>query len=232
MQGYKSRVQLLVGVHQMIEDSLRTTRNLHRLIVSVSAASIVFAMSFSVSEMKYEQWLDLKALQSLSFKGYDEFAQEALAAYSQETLQPLSKQAISGLDKNLFRKEDLSKIATAIETPLVDNMMWVEGGFAGKWPEEPTLTQCLQFVGRSPGALADIRVLVPRIEGMSGRINDLRRDAGYGQKSSFEQVVLGRRDGVLVFPEVPPGHSCGISVHFVLNGDGEDIENTCDLTEE
>lgn len=212
------------GVYQMIEDSLKTTRNLHRLIVSVSAASIVFAMSLSVSDIKYEQWLDLKVLHSLSFKGYDEFAQEALASYARETLQPLSKQAISGLDKNLFRDEDLSKIAAAIETPLVNNMTWVEGGFAGKWPEEPTLTQCLQF-GRSPRALADIRVLVPRIEGVSGRMNDLFRSARLGQQNSIERVGLGPRDGALDFPEVPPGESCGVSIYFSLASDVADSEN-------
>lgn len=220
-------------MHQMIEDSLRTTRNLHRLIVSVSAASLVFAMSLSVSEIRYEQWLDLKSLHSLSFKAYGEFAQKALATYSQVKLQPLVKQTILGLDKNLFREEEISKIASAIEAPLVNKVMSVEGGFAGEWPEEPTLTQCFQIANRPPGALADISVLVPRVEGLSGRINDLFRNAGLGQQDLIETVSLGPRDGGFVFQEVRPGESCDFSIYFSVARNGAASENlSLQLTEE
>ena len=82
----------------MIEDALKTTRALHRLIMTVSLAIIVFSLSLSnlSDERKWESNID--GLIQLDFLSYDNFVQELVKGESALLLEPLAEQIKSGID--------------------------------------------------------------------------------------------------------------------------------------
>lgn len=170
----------------MIEDSLKTTRNLHRFIVTVSAASIVFSMSLSVSDEKYSQLLDLRVLQSLDFREYEDFTDKAIREFSQESLKPVGLQIASELDVNLVGSSNVAEIARVFETQIWNRRLHLPRN----WSEEPTLDDCLDIALRLgvPDITEDVRVWIPPTEGISSRIEEILAENDFGPKDSIYSI--------------------------------------------
>jgi hypothetical protein len=75
----------------MIEDALKSTRTLHRLIMTVSLVTIVFALSINLPEDKAAQKQVIDDLVAIDFTGYSTFVGSKVEEKRQEDLVPLSE---------------------------------------------------------------------------------------------------------------------------------------------
>lgn len=64
----------------MIEDALKSTRNLHRLIIGVSLAVLVFSLSVYLPDEKIRQKSAIDALLDIDFLAYEIWLQDKLEA--------------------------------------------------------------------------------------------------------------------------------------------------------
>jgi len=76
----------------LVEDALKLTRTLHRLIIAVSGISIVFAFSVSLPEEKIRQRDAIEALLSTDFTSYREFIDARVASFAEAQLQPIAEE--------------------------------------------------------------------------------------------------------------------------------------------
>ena len=76
----------------MVEDALKLTRTLHRLIIAVSGITLVFAFSISLPEEKVRQRAEIDALLSADFTAYREFVDAQVAKAVAERLTPVAEE--------------------------------------------------------------------------------------------------------------------------------------------
>lgn len=76
----------------MVEDALKLTRALHRLIIAVSGITLVFAFSVSLPEEKVRQRAAIEALLSANFTAYQEFVNSRIAAAAARQLIPVAEE--------------------------------------------------------------------------------------------------------------------------------------------
>ncbi len=144
----------------MVEDALKTCRNLHRLIIAVNVAAIVFALSISRPEddslvveqiesfeqvdfAKYPDWAD-----DLAQRQYAKRHQKMIAAFAEE----LGK--IDSLVFNIHHIADVAGTSPHVSRLLVEDTMLVSGD-AAKIDAIEQLLSPLYHVGR------DVQIWVP-----------------------------------------------------------------------
>lgn len=100
----------------MIEDALKAARNIHRLIISVSLLTVVFALSVELPKEKVQQLEELENLAKFPFMSYDNFVE----AQVEKTIPTLVEKRIQYLEQVLEGPMifDLSKISEAAKTPV------------------------------------------------------------------------------------------------------------------
>ena len=76
----------------MLEDALKNTRNIHRLILTISFVTIVFSLSIDHPRDKEEQLEALSKLGAVPFIDYKDFAEKAVNDFEESTLQILVDQ--------------------------------------------------------------------------------------------------------------------------------------------
>lgn len=74
----------------MVEDALKLTRTLHRLIIAVSGITLVFAFSISLPVDKVRQRAEVEALLSADFQSYRDFVDAEVAKVIEEPLQSVA----------------------------------------------------------------------------------------------------------------------------------------------
>ncbi|MEM9158484.1 MAG: hypothetical protein AAGB46_05495, partial [Verrucomicrobiota bacterium] len=101
------------------EDSLKSTRNLHRAIITISVVSLVFAFSLRRPAKELSIKSALESLLDYPFLEYDIFAQAKIDQYSAQHLEPIGKQFSERLESKghmIFSQNHIGdKLAQAIE---------------------------------------------------------------------------------------------------------------------
>ena len=96
----------------MIEDALKSTRNLHRLILAVSLVTLVFSLSLNSEETKRAQKAAIDALRQVNFLAYETWLSAKLQLRIDEALGPAIapiESALEGVDLVLLLDE-ISKV--------------------------------------------------------------------------------------------------------------------------
>jgi len=101
----------------VVEDSLKTIRILHRLIMSISLATIVFSLSLSLPVDKVRQLEIIDALLAADFSAYEKFAAEKIEAEKIEFLAPIEKEMRDALENESLLVFNLEKISEKFGEP-------------------------------------------------------------------------------------------------------------------
>lgn len=151
----------------MIEDALKSTRNLHRLILAVSLVTLVFSLSLGGSEDQRAQKMVIDKLIDTNFAAYqtwlDDKVEAAIAQHLPPAVQPL-KASLSDNDVLVF---NLDRLTDALSRPahvgqvLVDQLVLSNLSAA-------TLTQLDALNGLSLGH--NVQITVPRLSELQGEL--------------------------------------------------------------
>lgn len=100
----------------MIDDALKATRTLHRLIITVSLLTIVFALSVELPRDKAFQLEQLEELVQIPFVDYNQFVDAKVGAFISE----LTSDRITALNQNLEGPLvfSLDEISESISVPV------------------------------------------------------------------------------------------------------------------
>ena len=156
----------------MIEDALKATRNLHRLIIAVSLITLVFAFSLRAPIEKIEQLKAIESLLKFQFTEYDKFAKEQIAKAANTYLAPISSLMEVELGKGGHLVFQLHHIAEAFGRPIHAGRIIAEDTIL-KMPSNASLNQfnALTAVGFDQ----DIQLLVPETNKLTSKIHDFLR---------------------------------------------------------
>ncbi len=99
----------------MIEDALKSTRNLHRLIIGVSLAVLVFSLSMYLAEDKVRQKAEIDYLIDVDFLAYETWLQNTLDAEVRKRLIPAVKPLRDMLENSNHLVFELDSIADVLE---------------------------------------------------------------------------------------------------------------------
>lgn len=102
----------------MIEDALKSTRNLHRLIVAVSLITLVFSLSLNLPRDKIALKEAIDRLIETDFLAYDQFVQEKVGQFAQANLRPIGQHVNERLDAGGRRIFQLRHIGEVLAEPL------------------------------------------------------------------------------------------------------------------
>ena len=102
----------------MLEDALKSTRMMHRLIMAVSTATLVFSLSLTHPEEELAQKAAIEALVNIDFISYRRFVAEHVRQYEIETLESLRNELDRQLDSFTYRVHELGTLANTIANPI------------------------------------------------------------------------------------------------------------------
>lgn len=102
----------------MIEDALKSTRTLHRLIMTVALVTIVFSLSLSLPQDKSKQKEIIDGLIAFDFAAYEQFVEEQVAGQAAATLRPIGDALTSKLEDAGHLVFGLDKLGEAFSKPV------------------------------------------------------------------------------------------------------------------
>lgn len=153
----------------LIEDSLKSTRTLHRLIITVSLVTLVFAFSLDRPEEKVAQKDAIEALLKSDFRAYETFVAEKVEDFRQRSLAPLGQQLTARLEASGHLVFNLDDLGDAFGEPIhVGRILTHELAFANMEATNLTALKALNAFSLSQ----DIQVLVPEMPGVAEEIVD------------------------------------------------------------
>lgn len=143
----------------MVEDALKSSRTIHRLILAVNAATLIFAFSLQRPPEMMERLEQLRAYKQVDHLAYETFVQDKAKKYAAADTQAYAQKIQTGVDEAgglVFGKD---KIAEAFRSPphmgrvIVDDSVLAEGDSA--------LIGGLDLMGRLYITSRSPQVLVP-----------------------------------------------------------------------
>ena len=151
----------------IIEDALKSTRTLHRLIMIVSIVTIAFSLPLHPSEEKIAQKYAINTLINSNFIAYDQFVNERVEAFRQESLVPIGDALNKKIKSRGYRVSNLDDLGETFSKPL----------YVGK-----LITENLALADMSGATLkqldrinifclsSDVQVVVPRMQELTKKI--------------------------------------------------------------
>lgn len=178
----------------MIEDALKSTRNLHRLILAVSLVTLVFSLSLRPPDQQRKQKAIIDALIDIDFSSYDVWLKpkldEAIASWLEPATEPVVKSLESG-NYPVFLRED---IVDALRTPAHIGKLLIEELIL-KDVSTASLTQLNALNGFA--LAANVQITVPRVEGVVTELTAFLEDnPGAGKRIANAQVTISPYDSV------------------------------------
>ena len=146
---------------EIIEDALKTTRTLHRLILTASLATIVFPLSLKTLSDEHRWKAAIDALIQADFLAYEQFVQQKVEGASQEKLAPVVQKISSRLEAKNYLIFNIHHISERFADPLhVGKFLTNESRLA-----EISATSLVQLNALNGLELAqDVQIVVPRID--------------------------------------------------------------------
>jgi hypothetical protein len=199
-----------------IEGALEVTRNLHRLILSVSVITIVFAFSLRKPENEVTQHKAIESFLAFDFSAYDTFVQDKIDAFAEERIAPAAAVLSERVDDTDFPILDIHEIADEFERPIVFGRFLVKDSKLST-PADLTLRQLKSFSDLFPLAI-DVRVAVPDTASAVEPIVEFLQSSTQGA-SRIDSATLEQTKVYIDTDPPSASEQIPISLYFVLQGD-------------
>ncbi|MEM9604038.1 MAG: hypothetical protein AAGA11_14320 [Pseudomonadota bacterium] len=196
----------------MIEDALKSTRTLHRLIMTVSLVTIVFALSVERPADTARQQALVNGLIGLDLSPYDAFVAEKVESAREAVLQPIADQIAKHFDEQAHLVFGLDTLAAAFAEPIHVGKVLVADTVLSE-VDNASVISLNALNGLS--LTANAQVLVPRVDGLLDEIDAFIRDnPGAGRRVAGIDLAL--TDFSFVAESFLPGESVTVGLHFEL----------------
>lgn len=164
----------------MIEDALKSTRNLHRLIIGVSLAVLVFSLSMSSAEDKIRQKAAIDVVIDIDFLAYESWLNSILEAEIEKRVLPAAKPLRDFLDNSGQLIFSLETIAEVMERPAhIGQFMIGDSILSGV--SAASINSLAALNGLSLNQ--DVHITVPRVDGLIAQLEEfLNENGGSGKR--------------------------------------------------
>lgn len=196
----------------LIEDALKATRTLHRLIMTVSLVTLVFALSLDLPREKVYLRDRIDALLELDFLAYEDFVAEKVEAFRIKTLEPIGAEWRDLFKDSGFLVLNLHHIGDGFAQPihigklLTDKLVLAD-------IENATLAQLEALNGL--GLDQNVQVVVPRTDSLKTPILEfLGNEARTGQRLDELRISLDLPE--LIGTSRLPGQDAVAGIYFEL----------------
>ena len=164
----------------MVEDALKSTRTLHRLIMTVSLVTLVFALSVSLPEDKIKLKAAIDGLLEIDFLAYDSFVDEQVKAAVETELQPISSGAAKRFADGKFLVFGLDYLAGTLLKPLHVGKLLPKQLLLAEM-SNATLSKLRAINGLSLGK--NVQIVIPETDGLLTEIESyLKENERAGQR--------------------------------------------------
>ena len=102
----------------MVEDALKSARNIHRFILAVSLVSLVFALSIELPANLTDLRKRIAELKEIPFDDYETFALKAAKEFSSKKLSSDASDLEKYFESSGLMIFELSKLSDALQTPV------------------------------------------------------------------------------------------------------------------
>ena len=102
----------------MVEDALKSARNIHRFILAVSLVSLVFALSIELPENLTDLRKRIAELKEIPFNDYETFALKAAKDFASKKLSSDASVLEKSFESSGLMIFELSKLSDALQTPV------------------------------------------------------------------------------------------------------------------
>lgn len=202
----------------MLEDALKNTRNIHRLILTVSFITIVFSLSINFPKDKKEQLDSLEKLSAVPFLNYNSFVEAEVAAFELATLQTLAEKLNSRLEQKGYILFNTHHIGEAFAKNAHTGRLLVEELFLTDI-NNASISNFKALSGLSINR--DIQVLVPKIEAIFEKLtNDLDESAGVGRRVDGLYITYGEAN--FIAESFLPNEEVYLTLYFELPSTASD----------
>ena len=196
----------------MIEDALKSTRTLHRLIMTVSLVTLVFASSLYLPSEKVTQREAIDALLNVDFLAYDQFVADQVEVFKQENLLPIGTSLNEEIDAGGYLVFNLHHLGEAFFEPLhVGKLLTDEVALA----EISNTTLAALDALNGLDLASDVQVLVPRTDKLIPEIRTFLRENHEAGKR-IDTIRVGIDDVPLVAESFLPGTETTAGLYFEL----------------
>ena len=196
----------------MIEDALKSTRALHRLIMTVSLVTIVFALSTNLPQEKAAQKQIIDDLIATDFAAYSTFVASKVEEKRQADLVPLSEQFGKELESKGHLTFGLNNLADEFGKPIHVGQVLLEELLLTEM-SNATIVGLNALNGISLGS--DVQILVPRTDLLLAEIDAFLADNPQaGRRVDEIQVSLGETD--FIAESFLPGQEVTVGIYFEL----------------
>jgi len=173
----------------MLEDALKNTRNIHRLILTISFITIVFSMSIDFPKGKKQQLDTLAKLSAVPFLDYNEFVKEKIAAFELSTLQTVAEKVNARLEEEGYILFNTHHIGEAFAKNTYTGKLLIEELFFTDI-NNATINNFKALNGLSINS--NIQVLVPKVDAFLEELtNYLGENAGVGRRVDGLYITYG-----------------------------------------
>ena len=166
----------------IIEDALKSTRTLHRLIMIVSIVTIAFSLPLYPPKEEVAQKYAIDALINSNFLAYDQFVAERVEAFRQEKLVPIGDALNEKIDSGEYLAFDLDDLGETFSQPLHVGKLLIEelalSDISGATLEKLDSINVLCLS-------CDVQVAVPRMQELTKKIEDFLSENVAGKKRYF-----------------------------------------------
>ena len=144
----------------MIEDSLKTVRNLHRLVMTISFITLVFSLSLSLPSDKQQQLNQIETLVNFKFSKYEEFVNKKIEENMSTKYEAIASSIAASIDKGKHMIFNLSNISEVFNgSPHVGKLLIDELILSN--PTNTSLNKLETLNGLPLGR--DVQIVVPKI---------------------------------------------------------------------
>lgn len=195
----------------MLDDSLKTCRTLHRVLITVNIAAIVFALSLAKPEYDSQMVEQLRTLKQIPFRDYEGFVlAEAKKAYGGE-LAKRAQGVAAELEKAKLMVFGVDKIGKALgEFPHIGRLLVGQTVLADIESAKISSIEVLldAFCDDRPA-----QVLLPKTDRLASRVVEYL-SSGIPAGSRIEEVRFDLRDEDFSVNSFLPGETYSIPLYF------------------
>ena len=196
----------------MIEDALKSTRTLHRLIMTVALVTIIFGLSISLPEDKLRQREIIDGLIAIEFTEYNTYIQTELDKAGSLLLSPIGSKLIKALEDSGHLTFGLDKIGSELSKPIHVGRILVNSSILSE-VSNTSLTSLNALNGLSLNR--DIQILVPRTDELVAAIGDfLSENSSAGKRIDTLRITIDDFD--FNAESFLPGTETNVGIYFEL----------------
>lgn len=196
----------------MIEDALKSARNLHRLIIAVSLITLVFSLSLNLPTDTIRLKAAIDRLIETDFRAYETFLRRKIDAYAEQNLSPIADSVNKDLEALGLRVFQLRHIGEALGKPLhVGKLLMEELVLNDLSAASLNKLDALNVLDLD----RDVQVLKPRTEELMEVLESFLKENVYSTKrvESVRAEILGSPSTAQSFL---PGDTAMAGLYFEL----------------